>query len=83
MVVATLLEFIGNDHAIITLGLNDMEWLVPILSIVNRSKLKPNCSVLISLRNFSIMGVIEDFASKAALAMKLTKAPPETFNDIG
>lgn len=60
-----------------------MEWLVPILSIVNRSKLKPNCNVLISLRNFSVVGVIDDFSSKAALAMKLTKAPPETFNDVG
>ncbi|XP_015787236.1 26S proteasome regulatory subunit 4-like [Tetranychus urticae] len=82
MAVATLLEFVGDNHAIITLGKGESEWIVPILSIADRSKLKVNCNVLISLRNFSVVGVIDDIDSKV-LAMKLTKAPPETFDDIG
>lgn len=82
MAVATLLEFVGDKHAIITLGKGESEWIVPILSIADRSKLKVNCNVLISLRNFSVVGVIDDIDSKV-LAMKLTKAPPETFDDIG
>lgn len=83
MIVATVSELIGDRKAIITIGKTIVEWLVPILSIADRSKIKPNCNVLVSHFNFAIVGVIEDPFSKAVMAMKLTKPPTETFEDVG
>lgn len=83
MIVATVTELVGENKAIVTIGNTTVEWLVPILTIADRTKIKPNCNVLLSHFNFAIVGVIEDPFSKAVMAMKLTKAPTETFEDVG
>ncbi|XP_074602706.1 26S proteasome regulatory subunit 4-like [Brevipalpus obovatus] len=82
LIVATIQEVIG-DRAVITIGNTPIEWLVPILSIVDRQQVKPNMNVLLGTRNFAVVGAIEDPLSKALMAMKLTKLPRETFEDIG
>jgi 26S proteasome regulatory subunit T2 len=45
LTVGSLQEIIDDDHAIVALH-GDVEYYVPMLSIVDRDQLEPNCSVL-------------------------------------
>ena len=83
MMVATLQEVLDNKRAIISIAPSNSEWIVPISSIVNRKLLKPNSSVLISHKNFSIVGIIEEELNSTLLSMKLSKVTHETFADVG
>jgi 26S protease regulatory subunit 4 len=83
MKVATLQEILSRKKAIISLTPSYNEWIVPILSIVDQKRLKPNSTVLLSQKNYSIVGVVEDNLSNALLAVKLSKLTKETFADIG
>uniref|UniRef100_T1KJ00 AAA+ ATPase domain-containing protein n=1 Tax=Tetranychus urticae TaxID=32264 RepID=T1KJ00_TETUR len=83
MAVATLLEFVGDNHAIITFGKGESEWMVPSLSIADRSKLKVNCNVLISLRNFSVVGGMDEQIQEIKEAVELPLTHPEYFESLG
>ena len=80
--VCTLQEIIDDDHAIVALH-GDVEFYVPMLSIVDRDQLEPNCSVLCKERNHYVVGLLGDETDPTVSVMKVEKAPLETYADIG
>ncbi|RWS07724.1 hypothetical protein B4U79_04338 [Dinothrombium tinctorium] len=83
MMVATLQELMGERHAIISVGPNEVEYYVTIRSIVDRDALELNSKVLVNSHNFAIVGVLKDDCNPLLTAMRVDKAPQETFEDIG
>lgn len=83
MTVGVLEDIVDENHAIVSVAGGLLPFYVPVLSIVDRDRLEPNCNVLLSKKGFVVVGVIESDASKLAAKMVLEKAPTETFADIG
>ncbi|RWS29392.1 26S proteasome regulatory complex: ATPase RPT2-like protein [Leptotrombidium deliense] len=84
MLVATLDELLDEGtHAIVSIGPGDIEFFVPIRSIVDKELLEPNCKVLLNTQNFAIVGVLQDDINPLLHRMKIDRAPNETFADIG
>lgn len=83
MTVGLLEEVVDENHAIISVAGGQLPFYVPILSIVDKDRLEPNCKVLLSRKGFVIVGVLDDDFSSTALKMRLETAPTETFADIG
>lgn len=82
MDVGTLEEVIDDQHAIVNLG-GHLEFYVPIMSFVDKEKLELGCSVLLHDKKHAIIGVLENDVDPLVSVMKVEKAPPETFADIG
>ncbi len=82
LVVNTLQEIIDDDHAIVAQH-GDVEFYVPMLSIVDRDQLEPNCSVLCKERTNYVVGLLGDETDPTVSVMKVEKAPLETYADIG
>eukprot|EP00933_Yihiella_yeosuensis_P018979 TRINITY_DN15449_c0_g1_i1.p1 TRINITY_DN15449_c0_g1~~TRINITY_DN15449_c0_g1_i1.p1 ORF type:complete len:319 (-),score=34.56 TRINITY_DN15449_c0_g1_i1:6-923(-) len=53
------------------------------MSFVNKDLLEPGCSVLLHHRNNAVVGVLADDADPMVAAMKVDKAPLESYADIG
>lgn len=83
MTVGVLEDIVDDNHAIISVAGGQLPFYVPILSIVDKDMLVPNCKVLLSRKGFVIVGVLDEDFSKTAWKMRLQKAPAETFADIG
>lgn len=83
MTVGVLEDLVDDNHAIISVAGGQLPFYVPILSIVDKTKLAPNVTVLLSKKGFVVVGVLDDDISTIALKMRLEKAPKETFADIG
>lgn len=82
MNIGKLEEIIDDDHAIISTT-GGVEYYVTILSFVDKDLLEPGCSVLLHSKSLSIVGVLADDADPMVSAMKLEKAPTESYADIG
>ncbi len=80
--IGTLEEIIDDDHAIVT-SPTGPEYYVSILSIVDKDRLEPGCSVLLHHKTNAIVGVLEDDADPMVSVMKLDKAPTESYADVG
>merc|ERR1711967_129201 len=73
---------IDDNHAIISSSVGP-EYYVNILSSVNQDLLEPGCSVLLHNKVMSVVGILGDDTDPMVSVMKVDKAPPETFADIG
>lgn len=80
--VATIKEFIDEEHAIINSNM-DLQYYVPIMSFVDRSELQPNTTVLCNSKNMAIVGILQDETDPMLNVMKVEKAPSETYADVG
>lgn len=82
MSVGTLEEIIDDDHAIVSTSMGP-EFYVNIMSFVDKDELEPGCSVFLHHRDYSVVGILSEDADPSVTAMKLEKAPQETYADIG
>ena len=80
--VGSLEEIIDEEHAIVSPHAG-LEYYVPILSIVDKDQLEPNCSILLHNRNHSVVGILADDVDPMVSVMKVEKAPLESYADIG
>lgn len=83
MTVGTLEDIVDDNHAIVSIAGGQLPFYVPILSIVDKDRLEPNCKVLLSKKGFVVVGVLDNDFSLEAMKMRLETAPQETFADIG
>lgn len=82
MSIGTLDEMIDDDHAIVSSS-SGPSYYVPILSIVDKDLLEPNCSVLLHNKSNAVVGVLADDVDPMVSVMKVEKAPTETYADVG
>lgn len=82
MSVGTLEEIIDDDHAIVSTSMGP-EFYVNIMSFVDKDELEPGCSVFLHNRDYSVVGILSEDADPSVTAMKLEKAPQETYADVG
>jgi 26S proteasome regulatory subunit T2 len=83
LLVATLEDIVDDQHCIVSLARGQIVWYAPLLSIVDRSLLRPNAEVLVSLFGFAVVGVLDDVTSNEATNLIVESSPLETFADIG
>jgi 26S proteasome regulatory subunit T2 len=81
-ILGTLEEKLDCNKAIISTNLG-IEFYVDICSFVDSTKLLPGDQVLLNLKSFSIVGIIENQLDPAVNLMKVEIAPDQTFEDIG
>lgn len=80
--VAQLEEIIDDDHVIVA-PQSGLDYYVPMMSIVDRDLLEPNCQVLLKDRSSCVVGVLADDTDPMVSVMKVEKAPTESYADIG
>lgn len=56
---------------------------MPILSIVDKDLLEPNCQVLLNHKQHSVVGILGDDIDPMVAVMQVDKAPTESYADIG
>jgi len=81
-IIGILEEKFDSNKAIISTNLG-IEYYVDICSFVNSKKMLPGDQVLLNLKSFSIVGLIENQLDPIINLMKVEIAPSQTFNDIG
>ena len=81
MEVGSLEEIIDDDHAIIQYHSTD--FYVPIMSIVDKDLLEPNCQVLLNHKQHQVVGILGDDIDPMVAVMQVDKAPSESYADIG
>jgi 26S proteasome regulatory subunit T2 len=82
--VGNLEEIIDENHAIVSVsGQGGTENYVNILSIVDKDQLEPNASLLLHNKTMSVVGLLTDEVDPLVQVMKVEKAPPETYADVG
>jgi len=59
------------------------EYVVPIMSFVDSTKLEPGCTVLLNYKDNSIVGTLEGESDPTVQGMKVDVTPSETYADIG
>ena len=79
--VGSLEEIIDDSHCIVDIAGSDH--YVPILSFVDKEQLELGSSVLLHGRRHAVVGVLQNDVDPMVSVMKVDKAPPETFADIG
>jgi 26S proteasome regulatory subunit T2 len=82
MTVGSLEEIIDENHAIVSVH-GQTENYVNILSIVDKDQLEPNASLLLHNKTMSVVGLLTDEVDPLVQVMKVEKAPPETYADVG
>ena len=82
MTVGSLEEVIDDHHAIVSSSLGT-EYYVHLHTFVDQNVLEPGCFVLLHNKALSIVGVLQDEVDPLVTVMKVEKAPPETYSDIG
>lgn len=83
LLVANLEDIVDDQHCIVSLARGQIVWYAPLLSIVDRSLLRPNAQVLVSLFGFAVVGVLDDTTGNEATNLIVEACPMETFADIG
>ncbi|XP_067127884.1 26S proteasome regulatory subunit 4-like [Centruroides vittatus] len=81
LVVGELKELFEGNFAIVSTP--EGEEYVPIMSFVDKTKLQPDCSVLLNNTDRSIVGIIEENVDPVLSKMIITKIPFESYDDIG
>jgi len=81
-IIGILEEKFESNKAIISTNLG-IEYYVDICSFVDSKKMLPGDQVLLNLKSFSIVGLIENQLDPIINLMKVEIAPSQTFNDIG
>jgi 26S proteasome regulatory subunit T2 len=82
MGVGSIEEIIDDNHAIVS-STNGPEYYVNILSFVDKDQLEPGCTVLLHHKVLSVVGILNDDQEASVNAMKVEKAPLESYADIG
>ncbi|KAH8115527.1 26S protease regulatory subunit [Phellopilus nigrolimitatus] len=82
MAIGTVEEIIDDDLAIIWTS-SGREFYVAIMSFVDKDRLEPSCSVMLHHKTQAIVGVLQDDTDPMVSAMKLDKAPMESYADVG
>jgi 26S proteasome regulatory subunit T2 len=82
MTVGSLEEMIDESHCIVSTT-GGTENYVNILSIVDKDLLEPKASVLLHHKSMTVVGLLSDEVDPLVAVMKVEKAPPETYADIG
>lgn len=83
LLVCNLEDIVDDQHCIVSLARGQIVWYAPLLSIVDRSLLRPNAQVLVSLFGFAVVGVLDDMTGNEATNLIVETCPMETFADIG
>ena len=95
VLVGTLEEVVGDWHGIVTVGGGQGEWYLRFASIVDKEQVEPGLSVLVQAAGgergggslpgpgLFIVGVLGEEAESMAAALRVDKAPTETFRDVG
>lgn len=81
-IIGILEEKLDCNKAIISTNLG-IEFYVDICSFVDSRKMLPGDKVLLNLKSFSIVGLIENQLDSIINLMKVETAPSEKFEDIG
>ena len=91
----TLEEVVGDWHGIVSIGGGQGQWYLRFHSMVDKEQVEPGLSVLVQASGGSgsqgnlpgpglfIVGVLGDEAESMAAALRVEKAPKETFRDVG
>merc|ERR1712159_501961 len=82
MGVGTLEEMIDDNHCIVSSSVGP-EFYVNILSFVDKDQIEPGCTVLTHNKSLSAVGLLGDDVDPMVSVVKVDKAPPETYADIG
>uniref|UniRef100_A0A0N5BY49 AAA domain-containing protein n=1 Tax=Strongyloides papillosus TaxID=174720 RepID=A0A0N5BY49_STREA len=87
--IGKILELFEDEkHAIVSMSHSKREFYVPILSIVDKSLLKINATVLVKAGGTSknvpvaVVGILRDNDDETINTYKVTKKPKETFAEI-
>ena len=81
-IIGTLEEKFDSNKAIISTNLG-IEFYVDICSFIDSKKIFPGDQVLLNLKSFSIVGLVENQLDPVVNLMKVDTAPTQTFEDIG
>jgi len=81
-IIGIIEEKLDSNKAVISTNLG-IEFYVDICSFVDSSKLLPGDQVLLNLKSFSIIGLVENQLEPTVNLMKVDVAPTQTFDDIG
>jgi len=81
-IIGIIEEKFDCSKAIISTNLG-MEFYVDICSFIDSEKITPGDQVLLNVKSFSIVGLIENQSDPAVNLMKVEVAPSQTFEDIG
>ncbi|KAA6399916.1 MAG: putative 26S proteasome regulatory subunit T2 [Streblomastix strix] len=82
MQVGTLEEMIDDNHAVISQDAGP-EYYVSIMSFVDREQLDIGSTVLTHNTKHAVVGLLSDETDPLVSVMKVEKAPPETYADVG
>lgn len=82
LAIGTLEEFIDENHAIVSPSLGP-EYYVSILSFVDKDQLEPGSSILMHSKSHAVVGIMQDETDPLLNAIKVEKAPLESYADIG
>jgi len=81
MRVATLEEWIDDDHAIV--DIDGLLNYVPCMSFVDKDQLETGSKVLVNSLHYQIVGLLQDDTDPLVSVMKVDNAPLESYADIG
>jgi len=82
IMLGTMEEIVDDGHCIVSTP-HTGETYVSVLSIVDRDLLEPGCTVLLHYKAMAVVGVLSEQTDPSLNVMKVDKAPPETYADIG
>lgn len=81
-IIGVIEEKFDCNKAIISTNLG-IEFYVDICSFIDSEKITPGDQVLLNVKSFSIVGLIENQSDPVVNLMKVEVAPSQTFEDIG
>ena len=82
LALATIEEFIDEDHAIISSAYGP-DYYVAIYSFVDRDRLENGSTVLCDMKSMNVVGILNDNTDPMLNAMKVEVAPKECYGDVG
>lgn len=82
IMLGTMEEIVDDGHCIVSTP-HTGETYVSVLSIVDRDLLEPGCTVLLHFKAMAVVGILSEQTDPSLNVMKVDKAPPETYADIG
>ena len=82
LMIGTLEEIIDDEHAIVS-SAHGPEYYVTMLSFVDKEVLEPGSTILMHNKTNSVVGILADDVDPTVSAMKVDKAPTESYADIG
>jgi len=82
IMLGTMEEIVDDGHCIVSTP-HTGETYVSVLSIVDRDLMEPGCTVLLHYKAMAVVGILSEQTDPSLNVMKVDKAPPETYADIG